>query len=213
MPFETCCAERVVTLSGRVYRVEAPPFGLGLQVLYALENLNDDDDKRFLYQTLVKLNWTSEFILPHLRIAYEENPLLFRSGIYKLVTQGYEVPKTISEKLKKEEDEPKIPTWSYLLARYCETYHVAPHEVWFNTPFSLFLQMNKEVEGVRYRRRIETTMGVGAGMGGVDEEETKKWTDIAYKTRFDEDVKEVAQKEVDYRAELEREREMLKNRL
>lgn len=200
MSFELCSSERVVRLQGKEYRVEAPSVGLGLQILYCLNNLKDDDDFEFLIQTLGKLNWNTNFISNALRIAFRNNPLSFAKGINNIVTQGYELPEELDKKVK--EEKPKIINWSYLLARYCEVYNANPADVWFHTPFPLFLHMNGEIEGIRYRRRIENMIGVGAGMGGVKERETKKWQKIAFKTKFVEEPE--SNGETDPKEELER---------
>ena len=214
MPFETSISDREIILNGRLYRIEAPPVGLGLQLLYALDNLNDVQDEEFLFGALDKLSWESPLAVSELRIAYRKDPKKFRRGIRALILQGYEIT---FETLKKAKEAKKSTggekggnrSWRYWVAEYCETYNTDPASVMISTPFCLFLEMTKEIERVKLRKRLETIYGTSGGFGGVDKEKLDEWASRAYGSE-NENGSESPKNRIDYEEELKKELEFIK---
>lgn len=205
MAFETCLADREVYLNGRLFRIEAPPVGLGLQIIYTIENIESKQDEELLFHALSKLSWKSALAVHDLRLAYKKDRKRFQAGIRTLILQGYEVDiSELKKRLKQEKKDDQPFSWRYWIAEYASVFNTNPATIMRETPLPLFLEMMKELAGTKMRNRLETVSGVAGGFGSIGKEKIEEWQKQAYNKQGDKE-RQPEKTPTDTKSELRRE--------
>lgn len=182
--------------------MDAPTVGVSIELLYCIQNYEEEDFEEVFFSLLKKLDWDSQLAVFEIRCHYRRHKLGVLKGIEKALMQGYSLPESLKTKDPKKKT--RRTGWIEVISDFCAVYNVDPRTVWTEYPFAFFLELVNELERNRVKQRFEMGMGVSVGFGSIKEDTLNKWEKVAFgdpepasrkQEKTDDEIREAIQRE------------------